>query len=117
MTKQFSLIRPKRLSMMVGQAKLSHLIRSMVRKSIPKAWGFFGATGLGKTSIARIIALSLQCTHQEKFGEPCKACWRHYDSFPIFELPANDKTGAPEIRDFVSGSQYVNLIGKGTRKV
>lgn len=117
MKKQFSLIRPKRLSEMVGQEKLAHQIRKLARKTIPKAWGFFGDTGFGKTTIARIIALSMQCKHQKKFGEPCSRCWRHYSDYPIFELDAGLKTGADDLRDFISGAEYTNIIGRGTRKV
>lgn len=100
---------------MVGQEKLAHRIRKHVKKVVPKAWAFYGASGLGKTSIARIIALSLQCDHR-KFGEPCSSCRRHYNDFPIYELAANDKTGAPELREFISGANYVTL-GRGKRKV
>lgn len=117
MKKQFSLVRPKRLSEMVGQEKLAHQIRKLARKTTPKAWGFFGETGFGKTTIARIIALSMQCKHQKKFGEPCSKCWRHYSDYPIFELDAGVKTGADDLRDFISGAEYTNIIGRGTRKV
>ena len=115
--RQFSLIRPKALSSMVGQEKLAHHIRGHKKKGLPKAWLFAGARGLGKTSIARILALALQCTHQKKFGEPCKECWKRYRTFPIFELNASDKTGVDELRLFVSDSEYINILGPGTRKV
>lgn len=114
--KQFSLVRPKKLSRMVGQEKLAHQIRKLVKKTKPKAWGFFGASGYGKTTIARIIALSMQCKHRP-FGEPCSRCWRAYSSKPIFELDAGVNTGAAELREFISGAQFVNIFGKGSRKV
>lgn len=117
MTKQFSLIRPKRLSAMVGQDQLTHRIRKMVRKAIPKAWLFYGDTGLGKTTTALIVAVSLQCRHQTKFGEPCHDCWKNFDKLPIYKLKASDKTGVPELREFISGSEYQNILGKGRRKV
>jgi replication-associated recombination protein RarA len=117
MSKQFSLIRPKQLSKMVGQEELAHRIRRLMRKHIQKAWLFYGGTGLGKTTMMRIMAVSFQCSHQEKFGEPCKDCWKNYDRLPIYELNASDKTGAPELREFISGSEYDNIIGRGTRKV
>lgn len=102
---------------MVGQEALTRRIRSMVKRTIPKAWLFYGDTGLGKTSMAYIVALSLQCKHQKHFGEPCRDCWKKYDRLPIYELNASDKTGAPELREFISGSEYQNIIGEGTRKV
>src|ERR1700753_2162884 len=111
---QFSLQRPKRLSDMVGQEKLAHHIRSHYKKGLPKAWLFFGSRGLGKTSIARVLALSLQCKHQKKFGEPCDICWKRYKSYPIYELNASDKTGVDDLRSFVEGSDY-EVLGRGRR--
>lgn len=113
---QLSLIRPKVLSGLIGQQKLAKAIRRHIKtKRIPKAWMFYGPKGFGKTTIARIVALSLQCSHQEKFGEPCKKCRNNYRRFPIYELNCADKTGIDDLRAFISGSDYA-LLGEGLRK-
>lgn len=99
---------------MVGQEELARHIRGHAKKDIPKAWLFSGGRGLGKTTLARILALSVQCKHQKRFGEPCDKCWRRYERYPIFELNASDKNGVNDLREFVSTSQY-DVIGGGRR--
>jgi DNA polymerase-3 subunit gamma/tau len=115
MSKQFSLSRPKTLDKMVGQEALAHLIRKRVKKDIPKAWLFYGETGLGKTTMARIVALSIQCD-LNKFGSPCKDCQRKRSIMPIYKLNASDKTGVDDLRDFIDGASY-NVLGSGKQKV
>lgn len=81
--------RPRTLDALVGQDFIVASIRKRIAKRrLPKAFLFHGPLGCGKTSIARILALSLQCTHQEKFGVPCIECRRNYRQYHIDELNA-----------------------------
>ena len=89
-TQQLSLsARPRTLDGLLGQEKLVRAIRGHFKEGRwPKAWLFSGPKGTGKTTTARILALSYQCTHQEKFGRPCKDCRRDQSNFQITELSA-----------------------------
>lgn len=108
--------RPKNLDALIGQAKNVKLIRGLQKKRSPKAWMFVGATGSGKTTIAQIIALSLQCAHQTKFGRPCKICRRNMSNMPIFEIDCGTVTGVDDIKKYIRSSEY-ELLGQGKKKV
>lgn len=108
--------RPRNLDALVGQAKNVKLIRGLQKKKTPRAWMFTGATGSGKTTIALIIALSLQCPHQKKFGLPCKNCRRNKANFPIFEIDCGTVTGVEDIKKYIRSSEY-EILGKGKKRV
>jgi DNA polymerase-3 subunit gamma/tau len=73
---------------MVGSEKLRRQLQSIMSQDtkLPLAIMLSGPTGVGKTTIARIIAISLQCRHQKEFGNPCSHCYRHRHEFNITTL-------------------------------
>jgi len=107
-------LRPKSLDEMIGQAKLVNAIREQFASGrVPKAWMFVGETGSGKTTLARILALSLNCAHNTpdkgRFGTPCVECYRNRTDFQIFEINASEVSGVDDIAEVVKGSNYVPL--------
>ncbi|MDE2104405.1 MAG: AAA family ATPase [Patescibacteria group bacterium] len=104
---QLSLVlRPHALDDMVGMSDLAKWIRAHIKsKRVPKAWMFSGQLGSGKTSVARIIALSLQCRHGQ-FGDPCKSCRKKRESFDITEINVSEVTGIDGMAAAVSGAYY-----------
>lgn len=104
--------RPRSLDAMVGQDKLVARLRAhMASGRIPKGLLFTGPTGTGKTTLARIIALALQCTHQTVWGNPCKACRAIKSSFDIFEINAAKIRGIRELEAALEGSDYAPRMG------
>src|SRR6185503_10000650 len=75
---------------------------------MPRAWMFIGQSGSGKTTIARILATSLNCTHNE-FGDPCSLCLKNSSKFQIHEINAGDISGVDDIREIAVGSQYAPI--------
>ena len=111
--------RPKTLDQLIGQPKVVDAIRGHIKTGrVVKGWMFGGPKGTGKTTTARILALALQCDHQEadKWGNPCKDCIANRSSFPIVEINASDITGIDKLRDIIQSSEY-GLLGSGNKRV
>ena len=98
-------LRPRTLSGLYGQQKLAASIREHMKTRPPQAWLFHGGTGTGKTTVARILAVSFQCTHQQLWGDPCKACWAARNSFAIHEINASEASGVEEMGKVASMSR------------
>src|SRR5208283_858923 len=99
-------LRPRKFSQLIGQGSVVSAIKEQyAQKREPPAWMFVGPTGTGKTTLARILALSLQCEHGE-MGEPCEACRKEVASFAIHEINASDVSGVNEMAQVAQGSVY-----------
>ncbi len=95
---------------MVGADKLIAKIRSHYASGRePAGFMFDGHTGAGKTTLARIISVALQCDHQEEFGNPCIECRRNRRKFDISEPVINK---IEELRQALSGLNYHPQFGK-----
>jgi replication-associated recombination protein RarA len=100
-------LRPRKLSQLIGQPKLVAQIRNQYKSERePPAWQFQGVTGTGKTTVARILALSLQCTHAE-FGEPCDECYANRLNFSIRDVNASHLGGKEDMAKLVDSAQYM----------
>lgn len=100
-------MRPRTFDDCIGQQEIVGAIRAqMSSKRIPRAWMLVGSSGGGKTTLARIIALSYQCSHQQQFGSPCEACRQHAGDYAVMEVNASDVNGIDEIRQIAGASVY-----------
>ena len=104
--------RPKIFEELIGQKVVSDtIINSIKADKIPNAYLFTGIRGVGKTTIARIVAKSLNCLNGiEKLCEKnlcinCDAISKsnHMD---VLELNGADKTSINDIRDLIDFSRY-----------
>ena len=99
--------RPRSFDEMIGQKHMIDLIRKQIKSGrVPAAWMFVGESGSGKTTTARILALSLQCTHQTEFGNPCDACQKGRSKFDILEINASENSGVSEVESTIVGAFY-----------
>ena len=104
--------RPSRLEDLIGQSVITETISNQIKSNkIPNAYLFTGIRGVGKTSIARIVARSLNCSNgfenlcKEKMCEHCEAIINsnHID---VLEMNGADKTSVDDVRDLIEFSRY-----------
>ena len=104
--------RPQKFEDLIGQNIVAETIINSIRlNKIPNAYLFTGIRGVGKTTIARIVAKSLNCKNgidnlcKDNLCENCEAISdsRHID---VLEMDAASKTGVDDVRDLIEFSRY-----------
>ena len=114
--------RPSKFSELIGQDLMSKTIQNAIQmKRVANAYLLTGVRGVGKTTTARIIAKSLNCTsiseNNEEFQEPCGKCENciaisESRSVDVFEMDAASRTGISDIRELIEGVQYAPVSSK-----
>jgi DNA polymerase-3 subunit gamma/tau len=109
--------RPKRFADMVGQ---EHVLRALTNSldsgKIHHAFLFTGTRGVGKTTIARILAKSLNCERGVS-SNPCGVCaaCREIDEgrfVDLIEVDAASRTKVDDTRELLDNVQYAPSCGR-----
>ena len=109
--------RPKNFAEMVGQAHvLKALINALDSQRLHHAYLFTGTRGVGKTTIARIMAKCLNC-EQGVSSRPCGQCsiCREVDEgrfVDLIEVDAASKTKVEDTRELLDNVQYMPSRGR-----
>lgn len=90
---------------------------SLINSKLSHAYLFSGPRGTGKTSLARLISKSLNCSNLKNGYNPCSECSSCLSiskgTFPdMIEIDAASNRGIDEIREIKDRVQYKPLIGK-----
>ena len=114
--------RPRRFSEMVGQEHVVQALGNALRQGrLHHAYLFTGTRGIGKTTVSRILAKSLNCTGPDGTGgitaEPCGVCSacteidadRYID---YIELDAASNRSIDEVRDLIERAAYKPGVGR-----
>ena len=103
--------RPQKFSELVGQEHIVRTLRNAIEMDrIAHAYLFSGTRGVGKTTIARLLAKALNCENGP-IAEPCDRCQfcveiREGNSVDVQEIDGASNNGVAEVRDLIENIQY-----------
>ena len=114
--------RPKNFKELLGQEVLTKTLSYCINnKKLTGALLLTGIRGVGKTSSARIIAKTVNCTSllndDLNNSLPCESC-KNCESFKnnnhpdIIEIDAASRTGVDDVREIIESSEYRPLLGE-----
>jgi len=109
--------RPQRFSQVIGQEHVTRTLKNAIEQQrIAHGYIFSGHRGIGKTTIARILAMSLNCRGvdgraDKPTPEPCGVCEscveiRAGSSVDVIEIDAATNRGIDEIRELRDAARY-----------
>src|ERR1700744_4360831 len=105
--------RPQRFSEVIGQEHVTRTLKNAIEQErIAHGYIFSGHRGIGKTTVARILAMALNCRSSDKpVAEPCGVCdscteIRAGNSVDVIEIDAATNRGIDEIRELHEAARY-----------
>ena len=110
--------RPQVFEDLIGQEIVAQTIFNSIKlNKVPNAYLFNGIRGVGKTTIARIVAKALNCKNgvenlcKNNFCENCEAI-ANSNHIDVLEMDAASKTGVDDVRDLIEFSRYPPTTAK-----
>ena len=110
--------RPQRFKDLVGQDVLVQILSNAItNERLAHAYVLTGVRGVGKTTTARLIAMSINCLKRNKNTcEPCGDCdsckSTGIDSnLDVIEMDAASNTGVDDVREIIDNVKYKPVIG------
>ena len=104
--------RPQTFDDLIGQDIVAETISNSIKvNKVPNAYLFTGIRGIGKTTTARIVAKSLNCSNgidnlcKDELCENCTAI-ANSNHIDVLEMDAASKTGVDDVRDLIEFSRY-----------
>ncbi len=103
--------RPQNFDDLIGQDVVVETItNSIIANKVPNAYLFTGIRGVGKTTIARIVAKALNCSNgiENKCKVKCDNCDAITNSnhIDVLEMDAASRTGVDDVRELIEFSRY-----------
>jgi DNA polymerase-3 subunit gamma/tau len=110
--------RPAMFDSVVGQAHVTTTLKNAIKNNhLAQAFLFTGPRGVGKTTCARILAKTINCTNITDGTEACNQCesclsFNGGQSLNIFELDAASNNSVDDIRNLVDQVRFAPASGK-----
>ncbi len=110
--------RPQKFEDLIGQELLVKIISNAINNDrLAHAYILTGVRGVGKTTTARLIAMSINCKNRDKKNcEPCGNCdscksTTSDSNLDVIEIDAASNTGVDDIREIIDNVKYKPVIG------
>ncbi|HKN64666.1 MAG TPA: DNA polymerase III subunit gamma/tau [Gemmatimonadaceae bacterium] len=105
--------RPKRFSDVAVQSHVSATLKGAIaRGRVAHGYLLCGPRGVGKTTLARVLAMALNCENRGPDGEPCGVCvsceriWSGASSLDVVEIDAASNRGVDDARELRERAMY-----------
>ena len=105
--------RPKRFADVAVQSHVSNTLRGAIaRGRVAHGYLLCGPRGTGKTTLARVLAMALNCEQRDASGEPCGTCtsctriWSGSASLDVVEIDAASNRGVDDARELRERAMY-----------
>ena len=105
--------RPQKFSEVIGQEHVTRTLKNAIEQGrTAHGYIFSGHRGIGKTTVARILAMALNCRSSDKpVPEPCGVCescteTRAGNAVDVIEIDAATNRGIDEIRELREAARY-----------
>jgi len=105
--------RPKSFADVAVQTHVSNTLRGAIaRGRVAHGYLLCGPRGTGKTTLARVLAMALNCEERSESGEPCGKCqsctriWSGASSLDVVEIDAASNRGVDDARDLRERAMY-----------
>ena len=105
--------RPKRFADVAVQSHVATTLKNAIANDrIAHAYLFCGPRGTGKTTLARVLAMALNCENKQPDHEPCGTCasctriWAGSASLDVVEIDAASNRGVDDARDLRERAMY-----------
>jgi len=105
--------RPKSFADVAVQTHVSNTLRGAIaRGRVAHGYLLCGPRGTGKTTLARVLAMALNCEQRSESGEPCGVCvsctriWSGASSLDVVEIDAASNRGVDDARELRERAMY-----------